>query len=104
MAVLTVLSSQPFFHMRNNEIPIIIKSAVHTGKNTQLGGAKDGFRSVAYQVGIAGVVKYEPIKPANRQMNMLNINFFMSEKVMIVIIVSQVNNISWIYLYGVNKQ
>jgi hypothetical protein len=85
MAVLTFLSSQPFCHTRNNEIPIIIKRDVHTGKKTQLGGAKDGFWSVAYQVGIAGEVKNEPIKPANRQMNMLEINFFMSEDFMLII-------------------
>jgi len=40
-AVLTFCPS--FCHTRNNEIPIIINRAVHTGKNTQAGGAKDGF-------------------------------------------------------------
>ena len=40
-AVLTFSSS--FRQTRNNEIPIIINRDVHTGKNTQLGGAKEGF-------------------------------------------------------------
>jgi hypothetical protein len=34
MAVLTFLSSQPFCHTRNKEIPIIMKRDVHTGKST----------------------------------------------------------------------
>lgn len=39
-------------------------SVVQTGPNTQLGGLKEGFASSAYQVGIAGVVKRDPIPPA----------------------------------------
>jgi hypothetical protein len=44
---------------------------IQTGANNQLGGLKEGFFRVAYQVGIAGVVKTEPIKPAAWQMTML---------------------------------
>jgi hypothetical protein len=38
---------------------------IHTGLNIQLGGVKKGFLNDSYQVGMAGVVKIEPIKPAN---------------------------------------
>jgi len=38
---------------------------IQTGLNIQLGGVKKGFFNVAYQVGMAGVVKREPKKPAN---------------------------------------
>lgn len=79
-AILTFPLSGPFCHTRKTEIPINIKSVVHTGKNTQLGGANEGFMRVAYQVGIAGVVKTEPITPASRQMAMLIINLFIMDK------------------------
>ncbi len=51
-----------------------MKRAVHTGKNTQFGGAMDGFINMTYQVEIAGVVKKEPRAPAVRQMTILVIN------------------------------
>jgi len=38
--------------------------AVHTGAKTQLGGAKKGFARAAYQVGMLGVVKIDPMKAA----------------------------------------
>ncbi|MFZ3166023.1 MAG: hypothetical protein WA130_00295 [Candidatus Methanoperedens sp.] len=47
---------------------------VHTGKNNQFGGAKEGLASVAYHVGIAGIVKNEPRKPAKRHIVMLTIS------------------------------
>jgi hypothetical protein len=62
-----------------------MKSAVHTGKNTQFGGAMYGFIKVAYQVEISGVVKKEPRAPAIRQMAILIINFMIS-KVFVVVI------------------
>jgi len=64
-AILTFLLCNPFLHTRNNAIPISKNRVVQTGANTALGGVKDGLFSVAYQVGIAGVVKKEPIKPDN---------------------------------------
>ncbi len=60
---------------KNKEIPIITNKVVHTGPNTQFGGVKDGFCKVAYQPGMAGVVKIEPITPAIRQIVMLIISF-----------------------------
>jgi len=78
-AVFTSFSSRPLRQTRYAEIPIMTKRVVHTGKNTQLGGAKDGLMSVAYHVGIAGVVKNEPRKPAKRQMVMLTIILIDSE-------------------------
>jgi len=85
IAILICTFSSPFCHTRNNEIPIIIKSAVHTGKNNQLGGANEGFMRVAYQVGIAGVVKTEPRTPASRQMAMLIINLMLPVKFLPII-------------------
>jgi hypothetical protein len=41
-----------------------INRVIHTGLNIPLGGVKKGFLNVAYQVGMAGVVKREPKKPA----------------------------------------
>ena len=41
-----------------------INRPIHTGLNIQLGGVKKGLFNVAYQVGMAGVVKREPRKPA----------------------------------------
>jgi hypothetical protein len=38
---------------------------IHTGENNQFGGVNAGLASEAYQVGIAGVVNNEPMKPAN---------------------------------------
>jgi hypothetical protein len=40
---------------------------IHAGENSQFGGVKAGLASEAYQVGIAGVVNNEPMKPANWQ-------------------------------------
>ena len=71
--------------MRNNEIPIIIKRAVHTGKNTQFGGANEGFMRAAYHVGMAGVVNTEPKTPASRHMVILMINLIDSAYLLIVI-------------------
>jgi hypothetical protein len=84
-AFFTFSSSIPFCHIRNNEIPIIIKSVVHTGPNSQLGGANEGFMRVAYHVGIDGVVKTEPRTPAIRQIAILVINFVNPETLFIFI-------------------
>jgi hypothetical protein len=45
-------------------MPIKVKSVIQTGAKSQFGGAKLGFWSEAYHVGIEGVVNNEPIKPA----------------------------------------
>jgi len=60
-----ILSFMPFFHTRKRDIPISKNKVIQTGENNQLGGVKDGFIRVAYQVGIAGVVNREPMNPAN---------------------------------------
>ena len=52
-----------------------IKRVVQTGAKSQLGGLKEGLFKVAYQVGIEGVVKMEPINPAERQIRTEIINF-----------------------------
>jgi hypothetical protein len=59
-------------------MPISKYRSVQTGANNQFGGAKDGFSSVAYQVGIALRVNIEPIKPAHRQATMLTTSFRIS--------------------------
>jgi len=52
-----------------------IKRVVQTGPKSQLGGLKEGLFKVAYQVGMEGVVKKEPINPAERQTRTEIINF-----------------------------
>ena len=64
----------PSFTTTKSAMPIRIKSVVHTGPKTHAGGAKDGFWSVAYHVGIASIVKTEPIAPARRGIAMQRIN------------------------------
>jgi hypothetical protein len=59
-------------------MPIIIYRSVHTGANSQFGGAKVGFSSVAYQVGMALRVNTEPMAPAARQATMLTTSFRIS--------------------------
>ena len=83
-AILTFGSLNPTRHTRKADIPININSIVQTGANNQLGGVKDGFFSVAYQVGIADVVKKEPSKPAIWQITMLMTNL----KITIILIFS----------------
>jgi len=56
-------------------MPIRIKRVVQAGAKSQLGGLKEGLFNVAYQVGMEGVVKKEPIKPAERQTKTEIINF-----------------------------
>jgi hypothetical protein len=41
-----------------------VKRVTQTGAKIQLGGVKKGFFKDAYQVGIAGVVKTDPMRPA----------------------------------------
>lgn len=59
-------------------MPIRRKSVVQTSPNTELGGVNDGFLMAAYQVGIEGVVKSEPINPANWQAAIQMISFRIS--------------------------
>lgn len=49
-----------------------------------MGGLKDGLTRAAYQPGIAGVVKIEPIKPANWQMIMLTTSFRISLRLIFI--------------------
>ena len=53
--------------MMYNEIPINKNNVVHTGAKIQFGGLNVGVFKEAYQVGIEGEVKKEPIIPANWQ-------------------------------------
>jgi len=64
-AAFAILSFMAFFHTRKRDIPISKNNVIQTGENNQLGGVKNGFLRVAYQVGIAGVVNREPMNPAN---------------------------------------
>ncbi len=64
-AILTCLLSIPLRQTRNAAIPISVYRLVQTGANNQLGGLKDGFARLAYQLGIEDLVKIEPIKPAS---------------------------------------
>jgi len=74
-AILTDGWFRPFRQTRNNDTPIRINKAVQTGPNSQFGGLKLGFFSDAYQVGIWGLVKIEPMNPAKRLIKILNANF-----------------------------
>ena len=56
-----------FLQTMNRDIPMSTNRLIQTGLNVQLGGVKKGFLNVLYQVGMAGVVNREPIKPANWQ-------------------------------------
>lgn len=69
MATLTFFSLKPFNQTKNRAIPMKIKRVVQAGAKSQLGGLKEGLFKVAYQVGIEGVVKIEPKKPAPKQSN-----------------------------------
>jgi len=64
MALLAELFSGIVFHTMNRAIPIKRYSVVHTGANTQFGGANSGFLRLAYHEVIAGVVNREPTIPA----------------------------------------
>jgi hypothetical protein len=63
---------------RKRDIPMSINRLIQTGLNIQSGGLKDGLFNVLYQVGMAGVVKREPIKPANWQRIRLLISLIIS--------------------------
>ncbi len=76
--VLTSRLSRLLRHTRNRDTPIRINRVVQTGANNQLGGVKKGLFRVAYQVGIEGDVKTEPMKPANWQMTRLITNLRIS--------------------------
>jgi len=52
----------------------------------------DGWLSVTYQVGIAGPVKADPIRPADWQMSMLSISPGISCTLIIVMIVFYLHN------------
>src|SRR4030042_1816445 len=75
IAILTCRFSNPLHHTRNAAMPISIYRTVHTGANTQFGGLKAGFSSVAYQVGMALRENMEPMAPAARQATILTTSF-----------------------------
>jgi hypothetical protein len=64
MALLTCVLLPFLLHTRNRDMPIRVYKKIHTGLNIQLGGEKVGLLSVAYQVGMAGMVKNDPRTPA----------------------------------------
>lgn len=55
-------------------MPIRTYNPVQTGPKTQAGGFRAGFASAAYQVGIDGAVKIEPITPAKTEIPTAIIN------------------------------
>jgi hypothetical protein len=75
VALLTSFLFPVLFHMRNREMPIRVYRLIQTGLKSQLGGEKTGLFNVAYQVGIAGMVKKEPNNPADWQRTILRNNF-----------------------------
>lgn len=46
-------------------MPINMYKTIQAGPNNQLGGLKLGFCNRVYQVDMAGIVKKDPISPAN---------------------------------------
>jgi len=52
------------FQTRDNAAPIIVNKVIQTGAKTQLGGVNEGLFRLAYHVGMEGVVKKAPMKPA----------------------------------------
>ncbi len=82
-ANLTSLLPHPLRQIRKAAMPIRANNIVQTGPNTQAGGVSAGFASVAYHVGIDGVVNMAPIIPASSEIMMATINptmffFFMN--------------------------
>jgi len=73
-AILLSLLLTPFFQIRNSAIPMRANKIIHTGPNTQFGGASVGLIRLMYQVGIDGIVKIEPITPASSQKIIATIN------------------------------
>jgi hypothetical protein len=69
-------------------MPMSRYNVVQTGAKTQLGGVNDGLVKVAYQEGMEGVVKRDPIKPASWQITMLTINFTIAGKYLLPILFS----------------
>ena len=57
--------SIPMRQTMKSDIPMSMNSMIHTGPNSQLGGVNEGFLSEAYQLGMAAVVKTDPIIPAS---------------------------------------
>ena len=56
-------------------MPMRVYRLIQTGLNSQLGGEKTGLFKVAYQAGMAGMVKKDPRSPADWQRAMLTKNF-----------------------------
>jgi hypothetical protein len=61
------MSLTPEIQTKYKEIPINRYNIVHTGPNTQLGGLKLGFISVAYHEDTDEAVNKEPRIPTNSQ-------------------------------------
>ena len=77
-AMRAFLSFTPFLHIRYADMPIKKKSEVQTGPKTELGGLNDGLLKAAYQMGMDGAVKSEPMKPASWQIARQIISFKIS--------------------------
>ena len=65
------------FQTKPADIPIKIYKTVQTGPNIQLGGLKNGFWSVLYQLFIESAVAYPDNEPTNTQTSIAigNLNF-----------------------------
>jgi hypothetical protein len=74
MAFLTSGLFQPLLQTMKKEIPMRVYRQIQTGLNIQLGGENEGFANAVNQVGIAGMVKKDPTKPANWQRAVLATN------------------------------
>jgi len=80
--------------MTNAAIPISRYRVPHAGANSQFGGVKDGFCKAAYHVGIALIVKIEPITPASSQTTMLIISLKISPGFLFIILSLQKYEVS----------
>jgi len=74
-AICTSRFSVPHCQTRYSAVPMRMKSVIHTGANTQLGGAKNGFCRDAYQEPGPLVVTSEPRLPRMRQERIAAISF-----------------------------
>src|SRR4030042_2502845 len=74
-ALLTSGLFPPLLQTRYIERPIRVYKLIQTGLNNQSGGEKAGLFNVTYQVGMAGMVKRDPRKPADWQRAIQTTNF-----------------------------
>jgi len=67
-----------FFQIKKAAAPIKANNIVQTGAKIHAGGLIAGLASAAYQVGMEGMVKIEPIIPADSHIAIAIINFIVS--------------------------